>query len=240
MKFKVIITAAGDDDSNFLNSIYSCPKNLAPFRNSNIINSVLASYSKYDCEVILIILEEEDSKWSTSKVVLNQHPNVKIIKLRNKTNGAMLTSLFASDLIDEDDIVIVASGDAFIEEDLEAPLNLFQDEKVSSVIVTFNDINPRWSYLITNESQEVIDIAEKETVSEIATTGIFMFRNINLLIDSVFTSLEARFNKNDEFYMSSAIASLLSQGLTVQEHRLASKKQYIYLSRPSDLIEHTS
>ena len=127
-----------------------------------------------------------------------------------------------------------------IEEDLEAPLNLFQDEKVSSVIVTFNDINPRWSYLITNESQEVIDIAEKETVSEIATTGIFMFRNINLLIDSVFTSLEARFNKNDEFYMSSAIASLLSQGLTVQEHRLASKKQYIYLSRPSDLIEHTS
>jgi dTDP-glucose pyrophosphorylase len=152
----------------------------------------------------------------------------------------MLTALFASDLIEDDDIVIVASGDAFIEADLKEPLNLFTDGKVSSVIVTFKDLNPRWSYLIVNESNEVIDIAEKETVSDIATTGIFMFRNLDILIDSVFTSLEARFNKNGEFYISSAVASLLSQGLSVKEYRLSSKEQYIYLSRPSDLIEQNS
>jgi bifunctional N-acetylglucosamine-1-phosphate-uridyltransferase/glucosamine-1-phosphate-acetyltransferase GlmU-like protein len=77
-------------------------------------------------------------------------------------------------------------------------------------------------------------------VSEIATTGVFMFKNINLLIDSVFLSLEARFNKNDEYYMSSAIAALLSKGLSVKEFRLSNKKQYVYLSRPADLGEYNS
>jgi dTDP-glucose pyrophosphorylase len=240
MKFKVILNAAGDDDSNFLNSIYSCPKNLVPFRNSNIINSVIESYYKYDCQVILIIREEEDRKWSTSKVVLNKFPEVKIIKLHNTTKGAMLTSLFASDYINDDEVVVVASGDAFIEGDLKSSINIFKDDQVSSVIVTFKDSNPRWSYIITNENNEIIDIAEKETVSEIATTGVFMFKNINLLIDSVFLSLEARFNKNDEYYMSSAIAALLSKGLFVKEFRLSNKKQYVYLSRPADLGEHNS
>jgi len=238
VKFKVIINAAGDDDTNFLNSIFSCPKNLAPFKNSNIINSVIGNYYKYDCEIIIILREEEDSKWATAKVILNQFPKVKIIKIKKSTKGAMLTALFASDFIADDEIVIVVSGDAFVEQDLKEPLKLFQDIDVSSVVVTFNDINPRWSYIITNESNEIIDIAEKEVVSENATTGIFMFRNINVLIDCVFLSLEARFNRNDEYYMSSALAALLSGGLVVKEFRLADKKQYTYLSRPADLMEH--
>ena len=238
MKFKVIINAAGDDDNNFLNSVFSCPKNLAPFKNSNVINSVIGNYYKYDCEIIIILREEEDSKWSTAKVIMNQFPKVKIIKIKKPTKGAMLTALFASDYIADDEIVIVVSGDAFVDQDLEEPIKLFNDIDVSSIVVTFNDLNPRWSYIIVNDNNEIIDIAEKEAVSEIATTGIFMFRNIKVLIDCVFLSLEARFMRNDEYYMSTALAALLSEGLVVKEFRLADKKQYTYLSRPADLMEH--
>ena len=238
MKFKVIINAAGDDDNNFLNSVFSCPKNLAPFKNSNVINSVIGNYYKYDCEIIIILREEEDSKWSTAKVIMNQFPKVKIIKIKKPTKGAMLTALFASDYIADDEIVIVVSGDAFVDQDLEEPIKLFNDIDVSSIVVTFNDLNPRWSYIIVNDNNDIIDIAEKEAVSEIATTGIFMFRNIKVLIDCVFLSLEARFKRNDEYYMSSALAALISEGLVVKEFRLADKKQYTYLSRPADLMEH--
>jgi len=212
---KVLIPMAGEG-SRFTKEGYTFPKPLIHVNGKPMIQTVIENLD-FDCEYIFLVrkshVEEYPGLIDTLDRITNG--NFKHILVDGLTEGAACTALLAEEYIDNDEDLLIANSDQYIEYQLQNFNMLKNQTSVDAIVYTFNAVHPKWSFVKTNSRGFVVEVAEKKPISNIATCGIYWYRRGSDFVKYAKEMIEKNVRVNDEFYIAPVYNELIADGKTL-------------------------
>jgi capsule biosynthesis phosphatase len=230
----IIIIPIGGIGKRFKEKGYKKPKALINIFGKPIISYLLDNLNTDNIDYIFIPYNKEYKKFRFEDVLTKKYPNImfKFFCLENNTRGAAETiNIGINNLNEERDIsVICLDSDNFYTCDIISQWN------GEDCIFSFEDVNenPIYSYVKTNDNNKILDIKEKEKISNNACTGAYGFSSINELKKYTLKIIEENIIQKSEFYTSGVINEMISNGHTFQ-NKIIPKSKFICLGTPIQL-----
>ena len=170
-KMNVLIPMAGAG-SRFEKANYSFPKPLVEVHGKPMIQVVVENLN-IDAQHIFIVQKEHYEKYNLQYLLRLIAPKCKIVQTDGVTEGAACTTLLAKKYIDNDEPLLIANSDQYVEWDSNEFMYAMGDG-VDGGILTFTAYHPRWSFVRLNEDGFVAEVAEKVVLEgNEATCGIY-------------------------------------------------------------------
>jgi HAD superfamily hydrolase (TIGR01509 family) len=170
-KMNVLIPMAGAG-SRFQEQGYTFPKPLIEVGNKPMIQ-VVTDNLNIDAHHIYIVQKEHYEKYNLETVLKLIKPDCTIVQVDELTDGAACTTLLAREYINNDEPLIIANSDQFVDWNSNEVLYAFSTEGIGGGILTFESTHPKWSYAKLDENGFVSMVAEKQPISNNATVGIY-------------------------------------------------------------------
>jgi len=222
----VLIPMAGLGQ-RFQISGYSKPKPLIDIFGKPMIERVMDSLKGPHINYIFVAQQEHANMGLADFL----SPIGKVVWLNELTEGAACTTLLAKEYINNDEELVVANCDQYMEWNFEDFLS--HSKKFDGCLVTFNSTNPHHSYAKT-KGNLVIEVAEKIVISDKASAGIYYFKNGNQYVKGVEQMIEKNIRTNNEFYICPVYNELIQSGLTISTYNIDVLKKHM-LGTPEEL-----
>ncbi len=201
MAINIVIPMAGLG-SRFSEAGFEKPKPFIDVLGRPMIEHVIENLDYPDANFILIARKEhlEIEKDLVDKI--KQQHNVTFIGIDKLTEGTACTVLYAKELIDNDDMLLIANSDQIVDVDIRNFIDDCVNRGLDGSILTFNDVerNPKWSFALTDTNGFVTRVKEKEAISSNATVGIYLFTKGSDYVNSAIRMIIENDRVNNEFY----------------------------------------
>ena len=198
-KMKVLIPMAGAG-SRFENAGYTFPKPLIEVHGKPMIQLVVENLN-IDAQHIFIVQKQHYEQYNLQYLLNLIAPNNVIIPVSGLTEGAACTTLLAKEFIDNDEPLLTANSDQFVEWDSNEFLYSMQADEVDGGILTFNSVHPKWSFAKTDNDGFVTEVAEKKPISDNATVGVYYWSKGSDYVKYAEQMIEKNNRVNGEFYV---------------------------------------
>ncbi len=198
-KLNVLIPMAGGG-SRFQAQGYSFPKPLIDVKGKPMIQVVVDNLN-IEANFIFIVQKAHYEKYNLKYLLNLVAPNCKIIQVDNLTEGAACTTLLAKNLINNNNPLLLANSDQFVEWNSNEVLYAFNNSNADAGIVTFESLHPKWSYVKLGENGYVEEVAEKKPISKHATAGIYFWKKGADYIRYAEQMIKKEIRVNNEFYV---------------------------------------
>lgn len=210
-KMNVLIPMAGAG-SRFEKAGYSFPKPLIDVRGKPMIQVVVENLG-VEANYIFICQKSHVEKYNLKTFLNLIAPNCKIVEVDGVTEGAACTTLLAKEFIDNDEPLVIANSDQFIEWDASAFYYAMEaDKKIAGGIVVFHATHPKWSFVKLDENGYVDEVAEKNPISDIATVGIYYWKKGSDYVMCAEQMISKNIRVNGEFYVAPVFNEALNEG----------------------------
>lgn len=190
------------------------PKPLIPIFEKTMIEYVLDNLSVAEIDIIFIIYNKRLDPYNFCETIQQKYQNVKLIRLEEETKGAVETIVKAYTQIHHlliHNKTIFVDGDTFYTTDI---LGIFRNSNENMIFYRkINGIENKYSFITLDENNHVLQIREKEQISNNANTGTYGFQNINEFITFGKFILENNIVFKNEPYISCAINEMLKQNI---------------------------
>jgi NDP-sugar pyrophosphorylase family protein len=227
---KILIPMAGRG-KRFENAGYSFPKPLIDINGKAMIQVIIENLN-FPTEHIFICQKEHYEKYALKELLELITPNCKIIQVNNITEGAACTALLAKEFINNDEELIIANSDQWINWNSQHFLSFLQNNNADGGIVTFIATHPKWSFVKVNEKNEVTLVAEKKPISNIATVGIYYYKKGKYFVEAAENMIKKNIRTNDEFYIAPAYNEMINAHKKILYYPIAEMRG---LGTPEDL-----
>lgn len=168
-----------------------------------------------DAKFVFVISSADAAQFSLDQTLqLLTKNNCEIVKLKNATQGALCSCLMAINHIKGEELVI-ANGDQLIESLSPQTLKHFRERKADAGVLTFNSVHPRWSFVKTDDQNQVLQAEEKKVISRNAIAGLYYFSDGDKFIEGAMATIEADRSVNGLFYISPSINEIILNGNNV-------------------------
>lgn len=227
----IIIIPLGGIGNRFKLNGYTKPKALINIFGKPMLYYLIDNLFLENIDYIFIPYNKEYSNFNFESQLTKDYPdiNFKFYKLDKNTNGAAETINIALNNINinEDKPIISLDCDNFYLKDI---INKWNG---NNCIFSFKDYNtnPIYSYLSINNNNNIIDIKEKEKISDFACTGAYGFNSINTLKKYTKLLISKNFKQENEFY-TSGVLKLMVDGNIKIKNILLNKNDFICLGTP--------
>jgi dTDP-glucose pyrophosphorylase len=198
-KLNVLIPMAGAG-SRFEQAGYTFPKPLIDVRNKPMIQVVVDNLN-IDANYIYIVQKKHREQYNLDTLLNLITPNCRIVEVDGLTEGAACTALLAKEYIDNDAPLFFANSDQFVEWDSNEFMYKMQETNADGGIVTFKAIHPKWSFARIDENELVVEVAEKNPISDIATVGYYFWKHGSDFVKYAEQMIEKNIRVNNEFYV---------------------------------------
>ena len=229
----------------FVNEGYTKVKPLIRVGKQRIIQHVISMFPA-NCTFIFICREEHLQSTEMRRILQESAPGCQIYSVPgHKLGPAYAIESVKEYLIDIDDEVIVSYCDyfsAFSYQSFETEKELL---KPDGIIFTYTGFHPHMlnegNYAFVRKNKdEVTDIREKESftsdkMGEEASSGMYYFRSVNLLLSSIEWIFKNDLSKNGEYYISLAYHYLFEKRLKVKSYVI---DQMLQWGTPEDLNDY--
>lgn len=195
----VLIPMAGAG-SRFEQAGYSFPKPLIDVKGKPMIQTVVDSLN-INANYIFIVQKSHYDKYSLQHTLNLIAPNCKIIQVNGITEGAACTTLLAKDYINNENPLLIANSDQYLDWDSNQFMYSMIGDKIDGGILTFPSCHPKWSYAKLCKDGFVAQVAEKKVISEHATVGVYYFRNGADYVAGAEQMIKKNIRTNNEFYV---------------------------------------
>jgi len=188
------------------------PRNLYEIDGAPLIEHVLEGLGVIGNEASVVLLRKsEQARWRTGDVVGLLSPESSVCFVPDGCEGAAGSALWAKGVIDMDKPLMVANGDIVVDGDI---VDLVKDELVGrdGVVVCFDSVHPRWSYVSVDEEGFVNRAKEKQPISRNATVGIYGFARGRDFFDSVEAMIKKDDRVNGIFYVCPSLNQMVLAG----------------------------
>ena len=205
----IVIPMAGRG-SRFIEAAYSFPKPLIDVAGRPMIQVVTDSLNIRG-RYIFLVLREHLEQYAIPDLlgrILPLDPVI-VVPVDRVTEGAACTALLAREYIDDDQPLVIANSDQYIEWD---PRRL--TSRGDGAIATFHATHPKWSYVRTQYGM-VTEVAEKRPISTDATCGIYYWRRGGAFVRSADQMIAADRRVNGEFYIAPTFNELIAEGAAI-------------------------
>ena len=209
---KILIPMAGEG-SRFVKEGYTFPKPLIDVNGKPMIQLVVENLD-FNAEYIFLVRKEHLKKYDGLFDTIDRITNekTKIVEVDELTEGAACTTLLAKDYINNEDDLLIANSDQFIEFSIENFKILKEITNVDSIVFTFNAVHPKWSFVRKNSRGFITEVAEKKPISNIATCGIYWYRKGSDFVKYAEQMVEKNIRVNNEFYIAPVYNELIGDG----------------------------
>ena len=228
----VLIPMAGAG-SRFAEQGYTFPKPLIEVGNKPMIQVVVDNLN-IQANYIFIVQKDHYQKYNLETVLNMVAPGCTIVQTEGITEGAACTTLLAKEYINNEEPLIIANSDQFVEWNSNEVLYAFTTEGVDGGILCFNSTHPKWSYAKLDENGFVSEVAEKQPISTNATVGIYYWSRGSLYVNSAERMIERNIRTNNEFYVCPAYNELVEDGGKIRVKTIADNGMW-GLGTPEDL-----
>ena len=227
----VIIPMAGRG-KRFEDAGYSFPKPLIDVNGKPMIQIIIENLN-LTAKHIFICQGEHVQKFAIHDLMNLLKPDSEIISLNEITQGAAETVLKAKDLINNDDELIIANSDQWIDWNPQHFLSFMRKKDADGGIVTFISTHPKWSYVRINDENLVEEVAEKRPISNIATVGIYYYKHGKDFVKAAEQMMTKNIRTNNEFYVAPVFNEMIASGKKIHIYPIAEMKG---LGTPEDLL----
>ncbi|MBI5078281.1 MAG: glycosyltransferase family 2 protein [Candidatus Yonathbacteria bacterium] len=231
----IVIPMAGKG-SRFQEAGYAFPKPLIDINGETMIEVVIRNL-KPQCEhkFIFICQREHYEKYDLHNVLKNAtNNNFEVVLLNDITQGAACTVLTAAQYINNDDDLIIANSDQFIEFDINDFIKESREDGKDGLIMTFKASHPKWSYARVDSTDKVVEVAEKKVISDKATVGIYYIKNGKDFVKGAQSMIHKDIRHNNEFYVCPVYNELILEGRKIYIYNIDAGKMH-GLGTPEDL-----
>ena len=229
-KLNVLIPMAGEGN-RFKSVGYTFPKPLIEINNKPMIQ-IVSENLNIEANYIFIVRKEHYLKYNLETLLKLIKPNSKIIIVDSPTEGAACTTLLAKKFINNNNPLLIANSDQFVEWNSNEVIYSFNQKGVDAGILTFESTHPKWSYAKINSKGLVTKVAEKNPISNIATVGIYYWASGKDYVKSAEQMIKKNIRVNNEFYVCPTFNELISMGRKV---KISNIKKMWGLGTPEDL-----
>ena len=198
-KMNVLIPMAGAG-SRFASAGYTFPKPLIEVNGKPMIQVVVENLN-IDAHYIFLVQKEHYEKYNLKQLLNLISPECDIIQVDGLTEGAACTTLLARDLINNDEPLLMANSDQFVEWNSNECLYAFTADAIDGGIVTFKATHPKWSFAKIGDDGFVTEVAEKNPISDNATVGIYFWKKGSDYVKYADQMISNNIRTNNEFYV---------------------------------------
>jgi NDP-sugar pyrophosphorylase family protein len=210
----VMIPMAGAG-SRFAQAGYTFPKPLIEVANKPMIQVVVDNLN-VEAHFIFIVQKEHYEKYNLKQLLNLIAPNCDIVQVDGLTEGAACTTLLAKELIDNDQPLLIANSDQFIEWNSNECLYAFTADGIDAGIVTFKATHPKWSFAKVGDDGFVTEVAEKNPISDIATVGIYYWKKGSDYVKYANQMILKNIRVNKEFYVCPVFNEAIADGKKIR------------------------
>jgi dTDP-glucose pyrophosphorylase len=189
-----------------------------------------------DNKFIYILKEEDCLKFHLDNTLKLLTPNCEVVVLKSKTFGAVCSVLMAVESVNKHDETIIVNADQVFNINLNSTINQLRDEKSDAGLITFESVHPRWSYIMCDKNNNVLQAEEKNPISRSAIAGFYYFKSFNDFIESAFEAIEIEDYYDNKLYTSALINQMILLNKKVT-HKSIDSKNYISFYSPQKIIE---
>jgi dTDP-glucose pyrophosphorylase len=210
----VLIPMAGAG-SRFQQAGYTFPKPLIEVNGKPMIQTVVENLN-VEANFIFVVQKEHREKYNLDTLLNLIAPNCKIVEVEGVTEGAACTTLLAKEFINNDQPLLMANSDQFVEWDSSEFLYKMNEQNADGGIVTFKATHPKWSFARVNELGLVTEVAEKNPISDIATVGIYYWAKGSDYVKFAEQMIEKNIRVNNEFYVCPVFNQAIEAGREIR------------------------
>jgi HAD superfamily hydrolase (TIGR01509 family) len=213
-KLNVLIPMAGAG-SRFERAGYVFPKPLIEVNGKPMIQTVVENLN-FDSKHTFIVQKSHRSKYSLDFMLRLISSDCNVIEVDGLTEGAACTTLLAKDIINNDNPLVLANSDQYVDWNVSEFMYKMQEQDVDAGIVCFNSSHPKWSFAKVDERGYVTEVAEKQPISDIATVGIYFWKKGSDYVKYAEQMISKNLRHNNEFYVCPVFNEAIADGKKIK------------------------
>jgi len=216
-KMNVLIPMAGAG-SRFVTAGYTFPKPLISIKNLNDkpMIQVIVENLNIDANHIFITQGEHNIKYNLQQLLGVISPKSTVVSIGNLTEGAACTTLLAKEFINNDEPLLIANSDQFVEWDSNEFMYSMMDSGIDGGILTFSNSHPKWSYVRQDANGFVTEVKEKQVISNEATVGIYYWKRGSDYVKYAEQMIAKNIRVNGEFYTAPVYNEAIADGKKIK------------------------
>lgn len=226
----VLIPMAGAG-SRFAVAGYTFPKPLIEVNGKPMIQLVVENLN-INANFIFIVQKEHYEKYHLQYLLQLIAPGCHIIQVDGVTQGAACTTLLAESLINNENPLLIANSDQFLEWNSNECMYAFTANGVDGGIVTFPATHPKWSYVSLDNEGFVEQVAEKKVISNLATAGLYFWKHGKEYVKHAQDMISHDIKVGNEFYVAPVYNNAIKAGAKI---RVKNAQRMWGLGTPEDL-----
>lgn len=223
--------------SRFADAGYPIPKPFIPIHDTPMIKVVVDNLSpKCEHRFIFVCQQSHIEQYGLVPKLKSYSKNVEIIGINRITEGQVCTALLAKKFFNNDEPLMNANADQFIDFDINEYLDAISDRNLDGMIMTMKSQDPKWSYAKTDTNGLVTETAEKKVISDDATVGIYNFTKGKYLVKAAEQMIRDNIRVNNEFYTCPCYNYLIQEGKKIGIYGIGEEYNGMFgLGIPEDL-----
>ena len=221
------------EGKRFWNRGYTFPKPLIPIQNMNgdPMIKVVVENLRLDANYIYICREEHANKYNIESTLKLITPLYKFLTIDYLTEGSVCTCLLAEKYINNETPLLLADCDHFPIWN-EKDFIEFTTSDIDGITVTFPNSHPKFSYVKIDENKNVIEIREKDVISNLANVGIYYWKRGSDYVKYAKKMISKNLRVNNEFYNAPVFNEAIKDKKKIRIYQI--DKQW-ELGTPEDL-----
>ena len=226
----ILIPMAGAG-KRFADAGYIFPKPLIEIDNKPMIQWVIESLNLKG-RFIFLIQSEHQKKYNIKSVLKILQPNCEIIEIDELTEGAACTTLLAKKYINNNNPLIIANSDQYIQWNSSKSMYEITSKKYDGAILTFESIHPKWSYAKSDKNGFIQEVAEKKVISKEATVGVYYWKHGENYVKYAEQMIKKNKRVNNEFYVCPVYNEAISDNKKIKSIEV---QKMVGMGTPEDL-----
>lgn len=231
----IIITMAGMG-MRFRNAGYTVPKYMIEAKGKTLFEwsmDSLLGFKEKTLKYIFIVRKEDDaSNFIKEKCRYYNINDLEILEIDYLTDGQATTCLLAIPHLNVNDAIMVYNIDTYVE-----PYEMkWQDIKGDGFIPCFQAEGTHWSFVKTDKQGKVIEVREKERISNNCTLGAYYFSSAKLfkdLYEGYYLDCDRKIGQ--ERYIAPLYNYMITKGMEV-DISIVDKTKVHVLGTPEELL----
>ena len=229
-KLNVLIPMAGLG-SRFAQKGYTFPKPLIDVNGKPMIQVVVENLN-IEANYIFVVQKEHMEKYNLPHLLNLIKPGCKIVEIDGLTEGAACTTLLAKEYIDNDNPLLIANSDQYIEWNSNETLYSFSNNDIDGGMLVFTAVHPKWSFAKLDETGFIEKVAEKDPISDIASVGVYYWSKGSDYVKYAEQMIDKNIRVNNEFYVCPVINEAISDD---KKFKVSYVKEMWGIGTPEDL-----
>lgn len=139
-------------------------------------------------------------------------------RLNFPTKGALASAAYGVSATIEDDLpLLICPGDSLIPtKSVNDFVESMMKKKAVAGTIVFKSNNPNYSFIRINKSGDIMEVAEKKAISNLATAGLYYFKSKKDFLDASLWSFVNTYNINDNYYLAPSLNYFIMTSQKIQ------------------------